>query len=202
LKRFDRLYVLADLLEEALNNRVDLAVALQQTSISQRTLQLAKANRALDLGVTLGVDYLSYVRNVIAPTPSMATIKVGISIPLKFSNNKPGEWRAAQYHLRQAEQEYKQVELEIQTEVAQAYYIYLANQKQIKQFDMGLLADSKSVLEGKIYSYQRGETSLLEVLNAQRTYNEVQQNYYQTQYKYAIALVELQRAAGIWDINF
>jgi cobalt-zinc-cadmium efflux system outer membrane protein len=43
---------------------------------------------------------------------------------------------------------------------------------------------------------------LLEVLNAQRTYNEVQQRYYQTLYSYAAALVELEKAAGIWDINF
>jgi cobalt-zinc-cadmium efflux system outer membrane protein len=45
----------------------------------------------------------------------------------------------------------------------------------VQQFDNGMLTDAKEVLEGKIYSYKRGETSLLEVLNAQRTYNDVQQ---------------------------
>lgn len=199
---FDRTFVLADLILAAQNNRADLKAALQQKSVSQSTLALAKANRAIDLGLSTGVAYNSYVRNIIAPTPSFTTVNAGISIPLKFSNNRPGELRAAQYGMMQAEQLYRQTELTIQTEVTQAYYTYEAAQKQVLQFNTGLLAEAKAILEGKIYSYQRGETSLLEVLDAQRTYNEVQQNYYQTLYSHAAALVELERAVGIWDINF
>lgn len=83
----------------------------------------------------------------------------------------------------------------------QAWFNYNAVGQQVKQFENGLLADAQKVLQGKIYSYKRGETSLLEVLNAQRTWNEVQQSYYQTLYSYAAALVELERAAGTWDIE-
>lgn len=54
--------------------------------------------------------------------------------------------------------------------------------------------------KGKIYSYDRGETSLLEVLNAQRTYDEVRILYIETLYNYAASLVELETSAGIWDI--
>ena len=150
----------------------------------------------------MGAGYNSYVRNIIATTPSFTTVNAGISIPLKFSNNRPGELRAAQYGALQAEQLYKKTELTIETEVTQAFYTYKAAQKQVLQFNTGLLAEAKAIMDGKIYSYQRGETSLLEVLNAQRTYNDVQQNYYQTLYSHAAALVELERAAGIWDINF
>lgn len=35
----------------------------------------------------------------------------------------------------------------------------------------------------------------------QRTYNDVQQNYYQSLFNYAAALVNLERSAGIWDIQ-
>jgi len=199
---FTRPFLLHDLIVEAQNNRADLKAALQNKSLSQSMLKLAKANRAIDLGLTLGVEYNSYVRNHIAPTPSFTTINTGISIPLKFSNSKPGELRAAQYGIQQAEQQYKLAELTIQAEVSQAFYNYEATQKQVKQFDTGLLTEAKAILDGKIYSYQIGETSLLEVLDAQRTYNEVQQNYYQTLFNHAAALVELERAAGIWDINF
>lgn len=199
---FDRNFVLQDLILTAQNNRSDLKAALQQKSVSQSVIKLAKANRAIDLGLSLGMGYNSYVRNVIAPTPSFTTVNAGISIPLKFSNNRPGELRAAQYGMMQAGQLYKQTELTIQTEVTQAFYNYEATQKQVLQFNTGLLAEAKAILDGKIYSYHRGETSLLEVLDAQRTYNEVQQNYYQTLHNHAAALVELERAAGIWDINF
>ena len=199
---FDRNFVLLDLILMAQNNRSDLKAAIQNKNVSQSLVKLAKANRAIDLGLSLGMNYNSYVRNAIAPTPSFTTVNAGISIPLKFSNNRPGELRAAQYTRMQSEQLYKQTELTIQTEVTQAFYNYEAGQKQVSQFNTGLLVEAKAILDGKIYSYQRGETSLLEVLDAQRTYNGVQQNYYQTLYNHAAALVELERAAGIWDINF
>lgn len=54
----------------------------------------------------------------------------------------------------------------------------------------------------KIYSCQRGETSILEVLNAQRTYDDIHTTYYEALFNRAAALVELEKAAGIWDINF
>lgn len=199
---FDRTFNLSDLIITAQNNRADLLAALQNKNVSQNLLKLAKANRVIDLGLTGGVGYASYVRNVIAPTPSFTQVSAGITIPLKFSNNRPGELKAAYYATQQAEAQYQQIELQIQQEITQAYFNYLALQKQVQQFNNGLLTEAKAVLDGKIYSYQRGETSLLEVLNAQRTYNEIQQSYYQTLYNYAAALVELERAAGIWDINF
>lgn len=78
---------------------------------------------------------------------------------------------------------------------------YKAAQQQATQFKNGLLTEAQKVLDGKIYSYKRGETSLLEVLNAQRTYNDVQQNYYQSLFNYASALITLERSAGIWDLQ-
>ena len=42
--------------------------------------------------------------------------------------------------------------------------------------------------------------TLLEVLNAQRTYDEVRTLYIETLYNYAASLVELETSAGIWDI--
>lgn len=199
---FDRKFTLPELIITAQNNRSDLMAALQNKDVSKKMLQLAKANRVIDLGLTGGMTYSSYVRNIIAPTPSFTQTGVGISIPLKFSNNRQGELKAAYYTTLQSEAQYRQVELQVQTEVTQAYFNYQAAQQQVQQFNTGLLTEAKIILDGKVYSYRRGETTLLEVLNAQRTYNEVQQNYYQTLFNYAAALVELERAAGIWDINF
>jgi cobalt-zinc-cadmium efflux system outer membrane protein len=67
--------------------------------------------------------------------------------------------------------------------------------------DLITLAAATSILEKKKCSYSQGETSLLEVLDAQRTTNEVYQNYYETLYSVNAALVELFRAVGIWDVE-
>lgn len=202
LTKFDRLFDLNELIVSAKNNRADLLAALKNKNVSQDILKLTKANRILDLGVNMGVQSASVVTNVVAPTPSSNAVSAGISIPLKFSNQNKGELRAAEYTVQQAEIVYQQTELQIQIEVRKAWLNYLAIQKQVRQFNTGLLADAQRLLDGKIYSYKRGETSLLEVLNAQRTYNETQLSYYETIYNYAAALVELEKVAAIWDINF
>lgn len=202
LTQFDRLFDLHALMISAQNNRADLLAAHKNKNVSQDLLKLTKANRVLDLGVNMGVESASVVSNIVAPTPSSNAVSAGIAIPLKFSNQNKGELKAAEYTVQQADILYRQTELQIQTEVRKAWLNYLATQKQIRQFDTGLLADAQRLLDGKIYSYKRGETSLLEVLNAQRTYNETQLNYYETLYNYAAALVELEKTAGIWDINF
>ena len=96
----------------------------------------------------------------------------------------------------------RDMELQIQTEITQAWFNYEAEKKKIAQYKAGVLEDSQKVLDGMVYKYKRGETSILDVLVAQRTYNEVQQEYLETMKGYAASLVALERACGIWDICF
>jgi cobalt-zinc-cadmium efflux system outer membrane protein len=72
----------------------------------------------------------------------------------------------------------------------------------VAKYKEGALRDAASVLEAKLYSYRRGQTSLLEVLNAQREENNVNLAYYDTLTEYAKTLVALEQAAGIWDVHF
>ena len=125
----------------------------------------------------------------------------GIAVPLKFSNFNKGTVRAARYREQQAEAQYKQALLQVQTEVMQAYRNYQSFAEQVNHYEDGLLRQAREVMDGKIYSYNRGEVSLLEVLDAQRTYDEVQAQYIETLFNYSSALVELERSTGIWDIE-
>ncbi|MEC4113688.1 TolC family protein [Myroides pelagicus] len=200
--KFDRLFTLQDLIIEAQNNRADFLVARQNRVVAGRQVSLAKAERVIDLGLNLGVENNSFVKNAVAPTPGNTVVKAGISVPLKFSNRKEAGLKTALFEEKQADLEYALIELELEKEIKQAYRNYLTKQKQIKQFEKGMLQDAKTVYEGIKYSYQRGASSLLEVLDAQRTYNETQQAYAETLFAYASALVELEKAVGIWDIDF
>lgn len=200
--KFNREFDLQKLIENAQTMRSDLLAALKNKEISKTTLQLTRANRVIDLGLSLGVTANAVVSNVVAPTPSSSVVALGISLPLKFSNNNKGALKSAHYGVQQTEVLYQQTALQIQTEVIQAYYNYLASQKQVKQFAGDMLMNAQKVLDGKVYSYKRGETSLLEVLTAQRTFNEVQQSYLETLNANAVALIELEKASGIWDLDF
>lgn len=199
---FDKSYELQNLIAIAQENRSDLKAALQDKNLNQDLLKLIKAERKTDLGLLLGIGHSTWANNEIAPTPAFTSVKAGIAVPLKFSNRNKGELKMAQHGIQQSELRYKASELAVKTEVYQAYAQFQASQKQIKQFDLELLQSARRILDGKTYSYRRGETSLLEVLNAQRTFNEVQENYYETQYAYEASLIELQRVLGVWDIDW
>ncbi|AZB10135.1 TolC family protein [Chryseobacterium sp. G0162] len=199
---FNRDFNIDDLIIQALNTRADLLAAKQNTQVAKSQINLEKANRKIDLGINAGAERHTEATNEIAPSPTVNAVKLGLSIPLKFSNRRNAGVKIAEMAHSQAELEYHQIEQGIQAEVMQAYQQYIATQKQVKQFHNGMLTEAKSILDGITYSYKRGESSILEVLNAQRTYNGVRKDYYQALADNATALIELERRAGIWDINF
>lgn len=188
---------LPELIVMAQNNRADLQAAIKSREMSQNNLRLAKANRAIDLGISVGGSYSSVVRNEIAPAPSFKGIAAGISIPLKFSNINKGELHASRIAARQSELEYEAIEQQIASEVVLAYNKYFVCCRQVEQFNTSLLNDAEIILRKKMYSYERGETSIFEVLNAQHTYNDVQISYNEALYNCAVALIELEYVCGI-----
>lgn len=202
LNTFNRTFALNDLITQAFNQRADLLASKQNINTAASRVKLEKANRAIDLGLSAGAGHNTVANNEIAPSPAVNTVKLGISVPLKFSNRRNADLKIAEMGHSQAETEYRQIENSIRMEVTQAYQQYTSAQKQLQQFDNGMLKEAESILKGITYSYQRGESSILEVLNAQRTYNELRQNYFQLLADNASALIELERKAGIWDIDF
>jgi cobalt-zinc-cadmium efflux system outer membrane protein len=194
-------YDLSSLIITAQNNRADLQVALKSKEVSEKALRLEGANRAIDLGLNIGAAHNTVAKNEIAPAPAYTGVTAGISIPLKFSNTNKGAIKAAQFAVKQSEAGYDAVEVQIAKEVMQAYQNYVAACSQVEQFQTKLLSDAATILKNKTYSYQRGETTLLDLLNAQRTYNDIYRNYCETLYNGMALLVELERACGIWDIE-
>ena len=197
-----RAYQLRDLIELAQDNRADLRASIRHRELSSANLRLAKANRVIDLGLNVGFMHHTEALNEEGYAPNFHTVSAGVSIPLKFSNTNRGELRAAQYSEQQAEAQYNAVLLQIRKEVEQCYNSYVSACRQAELYQKHTLADAVSILEKKKYSYTRGDTSLLEVLDAQRTANEVYHSYYEALYNANASLVELCRAAGIWDIVF
>ncbi len=198
---FNRDFKLEDLITQALNARADLAASKQNIAVAKSQIKLESANRKIDLGLSLGMSHNTTATNEIAPSPSVNATQLGLSIPLKFSNKRNADLKIAKMIASQTELEYQQAEQNIRAEVMQAFQEYSASQKQLKQYQNGMLSDAKIILDGIIYSYKRGESSILEVLNAQRTYNDVQQSYFQLLSDNAKALVDLERKVGIWDIE-
>lgn len=193
----NRHLVLSELIAAASDNRIDLMAARKNDEVTANQLRLARAERRIDLGLTAG-----YERDWQGFLPTRDMVTVGVAIPLKFSNFNKGAIKAAKYAAERSRYETDNVLLQIRTEVSQAFYQYEAVKKQMSQYKSGLLEESQKVLEGMVYKYKRGETSILDVLIAQRGYNEVQEQYIETRKNYASSLIQVEKVCGIWDIDF
>lgn len=201
LQQIERDFSLDKLITYAVDNRSDLLAAMKNTEVARRAIVVARRDKLPDVDVSLAVNHNNQVRNEEAPAPAYNGITAGIAFPLKFSSLNKGALQAAKFRAQQAELQYDQARLQVQTEVMQAYQSFQSLSDQLKHYQGGMLTKAKEILRGKIYSYNRGEVPLLEILNAQRTYNEVQFAYIETLHGYNTALVELERTAGIWDLD-
>ena len=193
-------FVLDSLLVAAYEGRADLLAAMRNEDVAAAALKLTRRERGTDVELSIGANVNSQVRNEIAPAPAFTGISAGIAIPLKFSNINKGAVDAAKGRQEQARIQTSQIRLQIETEVLQAYRRYTLLSQQVADSGERLLSDAGSVMDGMLYSYSKGEVSLLEVLSAQRTYNDVRARYIDVVYGQVAALVELELAAGIWDI--
>jgi len=66
----------------------------------------------------------------------------------------------------------------------------------VRQVESEMLSRSQRVLETTRYSYERGEASLVEFLDAQRAFNEAMQTYNSARANYARSLFELESATA------
>lgn len=196
-----KVFNLSNLIQSALERRSDLQVAIRNKEVSEKQLRLIRANRAFEFNLNAGYAHSAVVKNEIAPAPAFNSYSAGITIPLKFSGLNRGELQAAKSVVSQSETVFRDTQLQITSEVTQAWFAFKALEKQLHHYQTGLVDDAAKILEARTYAYQRGETGLIELLNAQHTFIDLQVEYYDTLYKYTEALVSLEKAAGIWDIG-
>lgn len=195
-------YTLSGLIDQDMASRSDLLASKTAETVARSARNLAQANGMIDLSVSLGNTFVSVISNVIEPTPSYNSIGVGIGIPLRLSDKATADIGIADLAVKQALLATGQTRIRIVTDVEQAFAAYEGAVKQVRRYRGSLLGDAGAILQGKTYSYQRGQTSLLEVLNAQRTYSELRERYVGILYDVVSAMIRLEHSAGTWDGRF
>ena len=187
---------LQQLLDSAYRNRSDLRAAEESVTLAKQEEKLAIRERIPDVELVLGANYNTRVRNEEAPAPEYVGYSVGLTIPLPVLSVNSGVRKASKLRQQQAQLQSLSIRNSIQGEVIRAYNVYQASLQKLRNYNEVLMTSAQQVLNGKLYAYQRGETSLLEVLIAQHTYNELQKDYATSVYDCMVALVELERSIG------
>jgi cobalt-zinc-cadmium efflux system outer membrane protein len=177
---------LGDLQTKALENRPDLRAAVQGVTAAGSQNALAKANGKVD--VTASGNY-SHVNGISAVT-------FNVSIPLPIFDRNQGEIARTHYAITQAQQQQAAARGQVMTDVRDAYETLQTSDRVAQYFRSGYLDVSQRNRDISEYAYRRGAASLLDFLDAVRSYRATQLAWRQTIAAHLTALEQLREAVG------
>jgi len=182
-----KILTLAELQEAALRNRPDLRAAQQSVNAAISQYSLAKANGKQDF--SLSTNY--------AHTAGVNAMTFGWSIPLPIFDRNQGEIARSNYAITQAREQETATRGQVMTDVKDAYEALLTADKIARFYTTGYLDISQKNRDISEYAYGRGATSLLDFLDAERSYRATQLSYRQAVAAYLQALEQVRLSAGV-----
>jgi outer membrane protein, heavy metal efflux system len=177
---------LEDLQARALQTRPDLRAALQGVTAAKSQYELQKAIGKRDVTGQVNYTHVSQV--------STASFFGSIQLPI-FDRNQ-GEIARARYAINQAQEQQNATNGQVLTDVRDAYEGLRSNDEIVTIFRSGYLDEAKEDRDISEYAYKRGAASLLDFLDAERSYRATQLAYRQALASYLTALEQLREAVG------
>ena len=178
---------LEDLQAKALQTRPDFRAAVQGVVAAKSQFELARANGKKD--VTGAATY--------AHTGGFNTLDISASWDLPIFDRNQGEIARTNYAINQAQELELAASDQVMSDVLDAYENVNQNNKVMTLFRSGYLDAAQKSKDITEYSYKRGAASLLDFLDAERSYRAAQLSYRQTLAAYLTAVEQLREAVGV-----
>jgi cobalt-zinc-cadmium efflux system outer membrane protein len=177
---------LEDLQMKALGERPDLRAAQLGITAAQSQILLAKANAKVDVTGTGDFTHVS----------GENTASFFVNFPLPIFNRNQGEIARTGYALTQAQEQQQSASDTVLSDVADAYEALRSNDEVLQLYTSGYLKQAQDSRDISEYAYKRGAASLLDFLDAERSYRSIQLAYRQALGSYMTALEQLKEAVG------
>jgi outer membrane protein, heavy metal efflux system len=198
LKRASRDFDEASLIADALTRRTDLLVTLRANEVARAQVDVARANRWIDPSLSAAITQSPAATDIAASR----ALSLLVTLPVPFSRLTHGELDAAKALAAQSDVQVAAARQRVEIDVRQALARYEASRKTVAVYTGEVLSNADRALEATRYSYERGNARLVELLDAQRTVDDVYLSYLAALAENAKGLVTLERASGRWDVQF
>jgi len=177
---------LEDLQALALRTRPDFRAAELGITAATSQVLLAKANGKVDVTGTLDFSHVS----------GQSGASVFANFPLPVFNRNQGEIARTSYALTQAQEQEQATSDMVLSDVSDAYEAVESNDEVVRLYTSGYLKQAQDSRDISEYAYKRGAASLLDFLDAERSYRATQLAYRQTLASYMTAVEQLKEAIG------
>mgnify|MGYP001045277958 CR=1 FL=1 len=180
---------LENLIEQALSNRPEIyriRLSLEKENLSKKQAQLSYLPD-FDLG---------FFKHTIAREVKTWDVTLAFPIPLFFTQPIRGEIAEAKANYSSLESELKNLKNSINLQVENAYQFALTAQNMIELFDKEMLQQSEQVYQMLLFSYQEGEISGIELIEARKTLINTKKSYGDALFNYDAAVASLEKSIG------
>jgi cobalt-zinc-cadmium efflux system outer membrane protein len=177
---------LDDLKLQALRERPDYKAAELGVTAAQSQIQLARANSKVDVTGTYNVDHVA----------GETTASIFASFPLAIFDRNQGEIARTKYALTQSQEQQQSASDTVLSDVSNAYEAVKSNDEVVQLYTSGYLKQAQDSRDISEYAYKRGAASLLDFLDAERSYRATQLAYRQSLAAYMTAIEQLKQAVG------
>jgi cobalt-zinc-cadmium efflux system outer membrane protein len=178
---------LEDLQAKALENRPDFRAARQGVTAAQSQFELQKAIGKVDITGNAVYDHVS--------ATSAASFFGSFQVPI-FNRNQ-GEIARTHFAITQAQELERAASDQVMSDVLDAYEGVHENDKVVSLYRSGYLDAAKESRDISEYAYKRGAASLLDYLDAERSYRATELAYRQSLAAYLTAVEQLREAVGM-----
>jgi cobalt-zinc-cadmium efflux system outer membrane protein len=193
----------------ALERRPDLRAA--GAARVQADAQLASAEREAYPDITLGADYVHSAFTSSGDNPN--TLGLSLSLPLPLFDRNQANIGRAKLDQRRADNEGERLRIAVARDVAEAARKGTRSATLLSVFEQpaggdvpgsptgtsdkgGMLSRAETALKVAEKSYRAGAISLIELLEAQRTYLDTRAQYLRALYDFRQAAVDVSHAVG------
>ena len=177
---------LEDLQAKALAARPDLRAAQQGVAAANSQYELARANGKRDITAQMSYTHIT----------ALNTASFFGSVELPIFDRNQGEIARTRYAIAQAQEQQRATSDQVLTDVRDAYEALRTNDEVLQLYRSGYLDEARQNRDISEYAYKRGAASLLDFLDATRSYRATELSYRQALASYLLALEQLREAVG------
>jgi cobalt-zinc-cadmium efflux system outer membrane protein len=174
------------LLERTITSRPDVRAAEAARTRARADLNLAKANAWWDFAPQAQYERVG----------SNNTFGLGISIPLRVFDRNQGEIARTRAEIERAAYQRDAAAVQARAEVESALAAVQNEREKVRQLSELYLPRAARVRDTVDYAYRRGGLSVLDLLDAQRTYRETALDQIRALSSYWSAIYQLEAAVG------
>jgi cobalt-zinc-cadmium efflux system outer membrane protein len=171
----------------ALATRPDLREALETVDKAKTDYKLAEANGSTD--PTFGIDF---GRQFGDPT----YVGFSVDIPLRIFDRNQGEKLRTKLDITRTEHLRDATQAQVFSDVDSAYVTLMGNVNLLQPYKSTYLARAGKIRDTISFSYQHGQASLLDFLQAQSDYRSIQLNYLNLVGSFLTSASQLNLAVG------